>query len=214
MCDEYVSRAWRGTDEPGETQAAIGARQKLLALGAEEIEHRLRRRQQHLVLAGQRRTIAGSRGCLSTSRVVNRRSSSSVATVCADMKAMPRPAITACLDGLVAAHGEADLRTNAGGSRTAAPSDRAYRTRASRVRNVSPARLARAAMREFFAPGDVPSAAMMTWGVITDQVDVHLDVCRRAAHDRKVEIVARAMPVPISCRFPIESVTSTSGMPL
>ncbi len=42
---------------PGEAQPAIGAGEKLLALGAEEIEHRLRRRQQHLVLAGEREPL-------------------------------------------------------------------------------------------------------------------------------------------------------------
>ena len=74
----------------------MGSREKLLAPGAEEIEHRLRRWQQDLVLAGEDEPLP-DHGEATTSRVINRRSSSSVATVCAEMNAMPRPAITACL---------------------------------------------------------------------------------------------------------------------
>ena len=75
----------------------MGARQELRALGAEEIEHGLRRRQQDLVLAR-----ISTNHCRMTGNPVDIERHQPplvefMATVCAEMKAMPSPAMTACL---------------------------------------------------------------------------------------------------------------------
>ena len=113
---------------------------------------------------------------------------------------MPRPAITACLMVSLLLMARPIL-----GRMPAVSNNCSIRPRVpdpgSRVRKVSPAS-SLGAMRDFRARR-CAGRRDDDMGMIADQVNVHVDVCRRAAHDRKVEIIAaqrRADLLPVSDR--------------
>ena len=92
----------------------MGARKKLLALGAEEIEHRLRRRQQDLVLARERVPLPDHGKAVHVED-----NQSSFIELGSDRvrgnKCNAEAGDHGLLDGFVAAHRQADFWANAGG---------------------------------------------------------------------------------------------------
>ena len=164
----------------------MGARQKLLAPGAEEIEHRLRRRQQDLVLAGEREPLPDHGKAID----VEGGQSPFVEFGGDRVRGNKRNAETrdhGLLDGLVAAHGEADLGANAGGLEQLL--HQAARSGSGLARQEGFA--GEFAQRDAgFSRQPMCGRRDDDMGMIADQVNVHVDVGRRAAHDREVEIVA------------------------
>ena len=104
------------------------------------------------------------------------------------------------LDGFVAAHGEADLGTNAGAFEQLLHQAACSRSRLARQESFA----CKLAWRDAgFSRHAMSRRRDDDMGVIADQVNVHVDVCRRAAHDRKVEIVTaqrRADLLPVADR--------------
>ena len=164
----------------------MGAREKLLAPGAEEIEHRLRRRQQDLVLAGEREPLPDHGKAID----VEGGQSPFVEFGGDRVRGNECDAQTGndgLLDGLVAAHREADFGANAGAFEQLL--HQAARSGSGLARQESFAR--EFARRDAgFSRQAMRCRRDDDMGVIADQVNVHVDVCRRAAHDRKVEIIA------------------------
>ncbi len=130
-------------------------------LRAEELQHRPRRRQQDLVLAGEHEPLPDHRQAVD----VERHQPPLVefgGHVCAEMKAMPRPAITACLMvSLLLISMPMVGRTPRGFEQLLHQAARARSGLARQEGFVGEVARARCGT---FAPADAPVGAMMTWG--------------------------------------------------
>ena len=170
----------------GDPYPAMGSRQELRAACAEKFQHGACRRQQDLVLSGKDEPLPDNRKTnyverdqpplieLGGNRVRRNECNSETRD-------------HSLLDRLVAAHRHADLGANSRGFEQLLHQAARTGTGLARQKRF----VGKVAQRDAgFSHQAMARRRDDDMGVIADRVDVHVDISRRAAHDREIEIIA------------------------